>query len=283
MVGEARHVRRGELGAALRALRQASGKEAKAVARSAVMSASKLSKIETGKAAPSVVDVERILTTIGVSDEVKTEYLEAVRTESTEATAWRLIRRMGVHKAQHQTRSLEAHMALLRLFQPALVPGLLQTPEYIRAILSRHDLGEDALTRTIGARIERQQVLYDSTKELHFIITEPVLRWRIVSAARMAEQVDRLVSLSRLPNIDIRVVPLSAQQQDIANHAFVIRDDRTVTVETIHAEVVVTDPRDVSVYVRKFEGFASIALAGNDMRAMLEAIRDDFLREQETS
>lgn len=247
------------------------------------MSASKLSKIETGKAAPSVVDVERILTTIGVSDEVKTEYLEAVRTESTEATAWRLIRRMGVHKAQHQTRSLEAHMALLRLFQPALVPGLLQTPEYIRAILSRHDLGEDALTRTIGARIERQQVLYDSTKELHFIITEPVLRWRIVSAARMAEQVDRLVSLSRLPNIDIRVVPLSAQQQDIANHAFVIRDDRTVTVETIHAEVVVTDPRDVSVYVRKFEGFASIALAGNDMRAMLEAIRDDFLREQETS
>ncbi|WP_406219828.1 helix-turn-helix domain-containing protein [Streptomyces decoyicus] len=283
MVGEARHVRRGELGAALRALRQASGKEAKTVARSAVMSASKLSKIETGKAAPSVVDVERILTTIGVSDEVKTEYLEAVRTESTEATAWRLIRRMGVHKAQHQTRSLEAHMALLRLFQPALVPGLLQTPEYIRAILSRHDLGEDALTRTIGARIERQQVLYDSTKELHFIITEPVLRWRIVSAARMAEQVDRLVSLSRLPNIDIRVVPLSAQQQDIANHAFVIRDDRTVTVETIHAEVVVTDPRDVSVYVRKFEGFASIALAGNDMRAMLEAIRDDFLREQETS
>lgn len=247
------------------------------------MSASKLSKIETGKAAPSVVDVERILTTIGVSDEVKTEYLEAVRTASTEATAWRLVRRMGVHKAQHQTRSLEAHMALLRLFQPALVPGLLQTPEYIRAILSRHDLGEDALTRTIGARIERQQVLYDSTKELHFIITEPVLRWRIVSAARMAEQVDRLVSLSRLPNIDIRVVPLSAQQQDIANHAFVIRDDRTVTVETIHAEVVVTDPRDVSVYVRKFEGFASTALAGNHMRAMLEGIRDDFLREQETS
>lgn len=64
---------RGELGAALRALRQASGKEAKAVARSAVMSASKLSKIETAKAAPSVVDVERILTAIGVSDEVKAE------------------------------------------------------------------------------------------------------------------------------------------------------------------------------------------------------------------
>lgn len=52
---------RGQLGAALRALRQASGKEAKAIARSAVMSTSKLSKIETGKVAPSTVDVDRSL------------------------------------------------------------------------------------------------------------------------------------------------------------------------------------------------------------------------------
>jgi transcriptional regulator with XRE-family HTH domain len=283
MVGEVRGVNRAQLGAALRALRQASRKEAKAVARSAVMSASKLSKIETAKVAPSVVDVERILTAIGVSDEVRAEYLEAVRTAATEVTPMRLVRRMGVHKAQQQTTALEAQMTLLRLFQPALIPGPLQTPEYIRAILSRHDLGEDVLTRTIGARLERQQALYDSTKELHFIITEPVLRWRIVSAARMAEQIDRLVSLSRLPNIDIRIVPLSARQQDVANHAFVIRDDRTATVETVHAEIVVTDPRDVALYVHKFEGFASMALSGDAMRAMLEGIRDDFLREQETS
>jgi len=275
-------VNRGELGAALRALRQASGKEAKAVARSAVMSTSKLSKIETGKVAPSVVDVESILTAIGVSDEVKAEYLEVVRASTTETTAWRLVRRMGVHKAQQQTRALETQMTLLRLFQPALIPGLLQTPEYIRAILSRHDLTEDVLTRTISARLERQQVLYDPAKELQFVITENVLRWRIVSAPRMAEQIDRLISLSRLPNINIRVVPFSATQRDIANHAFVIRDDRTVTVETVHAELVVTDPRDVATYVSKFEGFTSLALSGDGMREMLAGVRDDFLREQET-
>ncbi len=249
------------------------------------MSASKLSKIETGKVVPSAVDVERILTALGVSDEVKEEYLEIVRaaaTEATEATAWRLIRRMGLHKAQQQTSALEAQMTLLRLFQSALIPGLMQTPEYIRAILSRHGLGEDALTRTISARIERQQALYDSTKRLHFIITEPVLRWRIVSPARMAEQIDRLIFLSRIPNIDLRIVPLSARQEDIANHAFVIRDDRTVTVETVHAEVVVTDPRDVALYVHKFEGFRSKAVAGDAMRSMLEEIRDDFLHERET-
>ncbi|MGX7757800.1 helix-turn-helix domain-containing protein [Streptomyces angustmyceticus] len=282
MVGAARRVNRGELGAALRALRQASGKEAKTVARSAVMSASKLSKIETAKAAPSVVDVERILTAIGVSDEVKEEYLEAVRAAATEATAWRLIRRTGVHKAQQQTRALEAQMTVLRLFQPALVPGLLQTPEYIRAVLTRHDLGAEVLAKTISARVERQQVLYDSSKELHFVITEPVLRWRIVSASRMAEQMDRIASLSRLPHLDIRIVPLSARQRDIANHAFVVRDDRTVTVETVHADLAVTDPRDVALYIRKFEGFAAMAISGDEARSMLERVRDDFLREQET-
>lgn len=282
MVGEVRGVNRGELGAALRALRQASGKEAKAVARSAVMSTSKLSKIETGKVAPSVVDVESILTAISVSDEVKAEYLEVVRASTTETTAWRLVRRMGVHKAQQQTRALETQMTLLRLFQPALIPGLLQTPEYIRAILSRHDLTEDVLTGTITARLERQQVLYDPAKELQFVITENVLRWRIVSPLRMAEQIGRLISLSRLPNIDMRVVPFAAEQRDIANHAFVIRDDRTVTVETVHAELVVTDPRDVSQYVKKFEGFASVALSGDNMRSMLGNVQDDFLREQET-
>ncbi|GAA0538704.1 helix-turn-helix transcriptional regulator [Streptomyces mordarskii] len=282
MVGEARGVNRGELGAALRALRLASGKEAKSVARSAVMSTSKLSKIETGKVAPSVVDVEGILVALGVSDEVKGEYLDAVRAAATETTAWRLVRRLGVHKAQQQTRALESRMRLLQLFQPALVPGLLQTPEYIRAVLARHDLSEDTLTRTVTARLERQQVLHDDTKSLNFVITENVLRWRIVSPSRMAEQMDRLISLSRLPHISLRVVPFSVEQRDIANHAFVIRDARVVTVETVHAELVVTDPRDVAQYVDKFDGFASVALLGDEMRRMIESARDDFLREQET-
>ncbi|WP_405977723.1 helix-turn-helix domain-containing protein [Streptomyces sp. NBC_00158] len=271
-----------QLGAALRALREASGKEAKAVARSALMSPSKLSKIENANLLPSATDVERILTALGVSDAIKAEYTEAARAATTEATAWRLLKRAGIHKGQQAAKALEAQMAVLRLFQPALVPGLLQTPEYIRAILQRHDLSEDALTRTISGRLERQAVLFDSTKKLRFVITEPVLRWRIVSPQMMAAQLDRIVSVSRLAHVDISVVPLSAPQADIANHAFVIRDNRMVTVETVHAEIVVTDPRDVEVYVRKFEGFENSALSGDGMRNLVESIRDGFLREQET-
>ncbi|MFD6184317.1 helix-turn-helix domain-containing protein [Streptomyces goshikiensis] len=271
-----------ELGAALRALRQASGKEAKAVARSAVMSTAKLSKLENGRVAPSVADVDRILSAVDVSAEVKAEYMAVARSQATEATAWRLYRRLGFHRKQEQIRALEQSMTLLRLFQPSLVPGLLQTPEYVRAALQRKGLGEEQLSRTIGARIERQRVLYDTDKTLRFIMTEPVLRWRILPAAMLAGQMDRIVSVSRLPNVDIRVVPLDAAQTDVPGHSFVIRDDRMVTVETTHAEMVVTDPRDVALYVEKFDRFSSVALSGSDMRAMLGRIRDELLREQET-
>ncbi|MFD3332582.1 helix-turn-helix domain-containing protein [Streptomyces sp. NPDC058700] len=271
-----------ELGAALRALRQASGKEAKAVARSAVMSTAKLSKIENGRVAPATADVERILTALDVSPEIKAEYLAVARAQATEATAWRLFRRMGYHKKQEQIRALESSMTLLRLFQPSLVPGLLQTPEYIRGVLEPKGLMDEQLSRTVSARIERQRVLYDTSKALHFVVTEPVLRWRLLSPAMMAGQLDRIVSVSRLPNVEVRVVPLDAPQRDVPGHSFVIRDDRVVTVETTHAEVVVTDPRDVSLYVEKFDRFASVSLAGDAMRDLVEGIRDAFLRERET-
>ncbi|MGW6373130.1 helix-turn-helix domain-containing protein [Streptomyces niveus] len=281
MVGKARRVNRAELGAALRALRQASDLEAKAVARGAAMSRSKLSKIENGNALPSVVDVEQILTAIGVSDEVKAEYMAVARAAVTEVTAWRLYRRLGYHRKQQQVQALESQTTLLRLFQPSLVPGLLQIPEYVRAVIARKDLGKDQLDRAMGARLARQGVLYEAGKRFQFIVTESVLRWRIVPALVMAGQLDRLISASRLPTVEVMVVPLAARQTDFPGHSFSIKDERLVTVETVHAEVVVTDPRDVALYIDKFERFESVALSGDAARDILSRIRDDFLREQE--
>jgi transcriptional regulator with XRE-family HTH domain len=270
-----------DLGMSLRELRKTSGKEAKAVARSALMSASKLSKIENGRVTPTVVDVDRILNAIGVSDAVKAAYLEAARAGATEVMAWRLIRRMGYHRNQRDIQALDEQMRLMRLFQSALVPGLLQTPEYMRAVLRRHEPSEEELTRTAAVRLERQRVLYDTAKDLRFILTEPVLRWRILPAAMMAVQVDRIIAVSRLPNVDVRVVPLKAGQHDFASHSFIVRDDRLVTVETVHAHLTVTDPRDVERYVRKFEGFAAVSLSGDAMRELAATIRDEFLTERE--
>nr|WP_202517860.1 helix-turn-helix transcriptional regulator [Streptomyces sp. SID685] len=281
MVGTARGVNKAELGSALRALRQASGWEAKTVARRAAMSGSKLSKIENGSVMPSVVDVDQILTAIGVSEEIKAEYMSVARAAATEATAWRLYRRLGYHRKQQQIQAIESRTTLLRLFQPSLVPGLLQTPEYVQAVLGRKNLTADQLARAVGARLARQSILYEPGRQLRFIVTESVLRWRIVPPLVLAGQLDKLISVSRIPGVDFRVLPLSVRQTDFPSHSFSIKDDRMVTVETVHAELAVTDPRDVALYIEKFEGFAAAAVSGDAMRSMVEEIRDQFLREQE--
>lgn len=269
---------RSELGAALRALRRSSGKEAKAVARGAVMSASKLSKIETGRLSPSADDVDRILSAVGVSDEVRAEYADVARSVATEATAWRLIQRAGLDKAQRHLRETEARTSLLRVFQPALVPGLLQTPEYARAVLSRHrDLSAETVRRTLGARLERQEALYDQGRAFRFVLTEAVLTWEIVPPLVLAGQLDRLAAVSRLPNVDVRVVPRAGPKHDFANHPFVVHDRRAARVEATHAEIVVTDPRDVALYVEKFEGFAERAVGGGELAARLESVRAEVL------
>lgn len=270
------------IGRALRELREASGKQAKAVARSAVMSPSKLSKIENEALAPSLIDVERILTALEVSEEVKARLTEAARKAATEATAWRILRRTGLHKHQDEIRAIEAQTTLMRLFQPSCVPGLLQTPEYARAILSRHSYTQGALEKMMGARLLRQEVLHDTDRTFRFVVTESVLRWKIVRPSMLAAQLDKLITMSRMPNVSIGVLLLSAPMTDLPSSSFVLFDTNLAIVEIPHAEITTTEARDVELYVNKFDGFEGAAVTGEEMRAFVAGLRDDFLRQQET-
>jgi transcriptional regulator with XRE-family HTH domain len=265
------------LGAALRELREASGEQAQTVARGALMSPSKLSKIERGKLPPSVNDVERILSVLEVPDEVRKGLIQEARRVATEATAWRIYRRTGLHKHQDEIRAIEAQTTLMRLFQPSAVPGLLQTPEYVRSILRNRRLSDEELERTLGARLRRQEVLYDSAKTFHLVITESVLRWRLVPASMMATQLDRIVSASRMPNVEVGILPLSAGIDILPTSSFVLFDSRLVTVEIPHAEVTTRDSRDIEIYAERFERFRAAALIEQRMMSLVESIRDSYL------
>ncbi|MBB5933766.1 helix-turn-helix domain-containing protein [Streptomyces zagrosensis] len=269
------------IGQALRELREASGKQAKTVARSAVMSPSKLSKIENEALTPSLMDVERILTALEVSDEVKARLTEAARKAATEATAWRILRRTGLHKHQDEIRAIESQTMLMRLFQPSCIPGLLQTPEYARAVLGRHGYTQGALEKMMGARLLRQEILHDTHRTFRFVITESVLRWRIVRLSMLAAQLDKLITMSRMPNVRIGVLPQSAPMTDLPSSSFALFDTSLAIVEIPHAEITTTEARDVELYVSKFDGFESASLTGEEMRAFVAGLRDDFLRQQE--
>jgi transcriptional regulator with XRE-family HTH domain len=272
-----------DLGTALRALRIAADKTAETIARRASMSPAKLSKIENGRVLPTVQDVELILTALGVSETAKAEFLAQARAAATEATAWRELRRMGHWKHQQAIRAVEAQTGTLRLFQGQLIPGLLQSAEYVSALFAmKPELTDEAKVKSMAARLERQAALYDTHRSFQFVICEHVLRWRIGAPAMMGTQMDRLVSLSRLPNVTIGVVPLGRQMPNFPMTCFSAHDDRLVIVETFHAEVTTRDPKDVQVYLSTFAQFDAVAVHGNEMRAMVEGIRDEFFREQET-
>ncbi|MEU1374034.1 helix-turn-helix transcriptional regulator [Streptomyces triculaminicus] len=270
-----------ELGKALRALRTASGRTGESVARRASMSAGKLSKIEHCRTRPTVRDVELILEAIGVSDEAKAEFLEAARAEATESTAWRLLRRLGPWKHQQAIRALEDRTDTLRLFQGQLIPGLLQTPEYMSAVFSLPPaLPDETRARTIAARLERQNTLYQPHRSFRFLVCEHALRWLICEPVVMAVQLDRVVSLSRLSNVSVGILPLDRRMPDFPMTCFSLHDDRLVIVETFHAEITTREPADVRAYLDTFERFAGAAVYGDDMRAMAEGIRDGFFRDQ---
>ncbi|MFJ9371575.1 Scr1 family TA system antitoxin-like transcriptional regulator [Nocardia sp. NPDC101769] len=99
-----------------------------------------------------------------------------------------------------QRRSIvwESQTSLMRWYEPFLVPGLLQTPAYAEAVLSRaldffHNSRED-LEPLLAARMERQQVLYRGNHRFNFVVAEQVLHTTVGNDDIMLGQLDRLLT-----------------------------------------------------------------------------------------
>ena len=128
--------------------------------------------------------------------------------------------------------ALAAGARQMRHFLPALITGLLQTPEYMRAAMDTPvEPAAGDTTAAIALKLERQAILHDKSKDFEFLLTESALRWQLCEPSVMAVQLDRLVSPSRLPNIRIGVLPFGIQVGDGPYHTFVIYDDHIVTIE----------------------------------------------------
>lgn len=132
------------------------------------------------------------------------------------------------------------------------------------------------IAKAIALKLERQAVLHDKTKNFEFLLTESAIRWQLCEPSIMAVQIDRLVSLSRLPNICIGVLPLSAQVRDGAYHTFVTYDRRLVTIELFTGQLVLRDPKDIDHYRALFDLFGAHALWADEARSALTMLADTF-------
>jgi uncharacterized protein YigA (DUF484 family) len=243
-----------------------------------------VSRIETGAITPRPETLERILDALEAPARVRTQVLNQLHGLLSDLTTWESVMRTGRHRMQERIRRLEATTATLRNFQPSLVPGLLQTPRYAEQLLlknaARNRLtGATDVAATVAVRMERQRILEDETKRIEFVVTEAPLRYRLCGPGAMAEQMDRLIAASRLSAVRLGIIPFAAELPLMPLHPFVIYDDGLVSVETFGSAYRVRDPATVGTYLRTFELLAGAAAYGEEARAILGRVADDYRRE----
>jgi hypothetical protein len=201
--------------------------------------------------------------------------LADLHTLQTRHQEWQRLMRGGMASVQAAIGDVEARTRILRNYQSALVPGLMQTPEYARAVLERagrvwtRGTGVD---EAVAARMRRQEALYDRARKFHFIVTEAVLMYAICEPAAMLGQLDRLMSLSMLPNVRLGIVPFARQTALVPKHAFAIYDDKLVKVETVAAELNLAQPQEIELHRKVFESMALDADYDDKARAILHRV-----------
>ncbi|MEV6420550.1 helix-turn-helix transcriptional regulator [Streptomyces sp. NPDC051662] len=265
-----------DLAETLRDLRKRAGLTGDRLAKRCAMSQSKISKIETGKTTASLIDVERILRAVEAPPELVSEVMALARMANTEWQDKRSSWRRGLEKRQAELAALESESTEMRYFLPSMLTGLLATPEYVRASLT-HSPGDKA--KTVSRKLERQAILYDRSKRFTFLLTEQAVRWPVVPPSAMAVQIDRLTSLSRLPNISIGILLDGVTIPRGPLNTFTIYDDRLATAETFTGRIVFQDGRDVTQYREVFDMYAGFAVYENDARDYLAARAQSLLRD----
>ncbi|GGT84093.1 helix-turn-helix domain-containing protein [Streptomyces coeruleorubidus] len=255
-----------DLAETLKTLRKRAGITQTRLAQRCAMSQTKISNIEGAKLTPTLVDVELILRALDAPPDLVSRVAALARNANSEwQDAWSQ-RRTGLEKKQNELAGFEKSSAEFRYFLLSMVTGLLATPEYVRASLA-HIPGDHS--KAIAKKLERQSVLYDTSKRFTFILTEQAVRWPFLSPAAMAVQIDRLVSISLLPNIELGVIPLDGHMPTAPLNTFTIYDVRIATVETQTGVMVFRDHRDVSAYLNEFGTYEGYALFGEEGRERL--------------
>jgi hypothetical protein len=171
---------------------------------------------------------------------------------------------------------------LFRVFEATVIPGLLQTPEYARARFAegirRLNLPND-INEAVQGRIQRQEILYRADKRFHFVLTEAALRLRLCAPEVLLGQLDRLISLSQLPNVRLGIIGFQTQYATSPWHGFWLYDNQKVLVETMSAGLDLRQPQEIELYATAFDQLAADANYGRSARAIITRVIDDLAQE----
>ncbi|KQX77090.1 hypothetical protein ASD48_38585 [Streptomyces sp. Root1310] len=216
-----------------------------------VWSLSKVMRLESGRTKISITDLRALIGFYGIHDDTAAELLAHAQ-EARRQPWWQEYR--GVLSEGFKSYlGYEASASIVRNFEILFIPGLLQTEEYARAILTQSLVPEKEELLELRMRRQERLLQTSSGTELHFLIDEAALRRVVGNATVMRAQLEHLQEIAQLPHVRIGMIPYEAGLYPLLRSAYVIfefpssEQDRIVYLENPDGSVILHDKATVDV------------------------------------
>ncbi|MGH3479072.1 MAG: helix-turn-helix domain-containing protein [Pseudonocardiaceae bacterium] len=282
-------VPRRRLGAELRALRDQAGLTIEDVAKELECSVSKVSRLETGQGIPKSRDVRDLLNRYGVTDQAHRERLMRWVRDGQRQGWWDDFSDVLAPDPEDPLLpdnfsryvALEQDASEVCAFETTVVPGLLQTEDYARALLNTLSTAdEDATDRHVKLRMRRQRRLYTDEDPLlvHMVIDEAVLYRSVGGKQVMRGQLKRLLDDAQRPNITVQVLPFSIGAHRAVDGSFVVLafpdsdDNDLVYIEGHLGDLYLEKERDVQVYEQMFDVLVDTCMSSEQSARLVTRI-----------
>jgi transcriptional regulator with XRE-family HTH domain len=266
-------VRNRRLGVELRRFREGAGLTIEQVAARLECSISKVSRIETAQVRPTPRDVRDLLDMYGVEDDSREALLRIAR-EARQRGWWELYSDLP----KSTLAGVESAADSIRAYSQALVPGLLQTEEYARAVIRAIHAGFDPpeIDRRVELRMARQQLLTrERPLRLWVVLDEAIARREVGGRDVLRRQLDHLATVTALRDVTIQVLPFrsgahAAMDGEFAIIGFPERGETDITyIENATSDLYVEEADAVSRYIEIFDRVRDAALSPTASRAFL--------------
>jgi transcriptional regulator with XRE-family HTH domain len=276
-------VRRRRLGTELRRLRDSSGYKLEEVAAELGVAPSTLSRIETGKAPTKSAYLNQMLKMYGVDDTGQRQILVDMAREGHRKGWWAAYEDV-LPSGFDIYVGLEAETAAIRSYEISVVPGLLQTADYARAVIRemfpRHTAQQ--IDRLVDLRMARQQRLDDEPPlELWAILDEAPIRRTVGGAAIMRRQLSHLLAAAERSSVTMQVLPFSCGAHAAHGGPFTIlefpdrSDSEVAYVESVAGYIYLEKDKDVRARSEAFDRLRAAALSPSaSVELMEQAARD---------
>ena len=274
-------LRRRRLAAELRRLRDHAGLSTTDAARKLGWQASRLSRIEHRQSGISGPDLRKLLEAYGVEDSGYREYLASLASRVNQRGWW--TKYAGLIISEYADLiSLEEEARAIRTYEAELLPGLLQTPDYTRAVIraARPTETTGEIERRVEIRMERQQILTRTDPpppRFNVVLSEAALRRPVGGYDVMREQIESLMKPRDPANVTIQVLPFNtgahpAMVGPFTFMTFTDPDDLgVVNVENAAGALFLEEPSELRIYEEFWNTLQASALSPDDSLAFLKS------------